>query len=343
MRKARWGSVVLGGIVAAGAVLVLAVLQVGSLGGAPAPRPVAAAPAARDGVSGAVLARPVLDPAPADAPAVAVAIPIDTNGSPAVASAPPAAPEPTPAQDLVFDDYYVHVPPGVKAPAPVLVALHGMGGSGQGMCDGVRAWADREGWVLLGPTFNYGDWTNPAAVAAEEPRFLPRLGQMLDELPNRTGVVVQPRVVLYGFSRGAQLAARFTMLYADRVRGAVIMSGGTYTLPLREATVAGSAQPLPYPFGVADVRQRFGRDADLDALRGVPFWIGVGAEDNDPAAVPAQWSPYIGNTRVERARRFAETLQVLQVPVQETEFPGLGHDIGDAEHDQALAWVRSLP
>ena len=90
------------------------------------------------------------------------------------------------------------------------------------------------------------------------------------------------------------------------------------------------------------MRQRFGRDADLDGLRGVPFWIGVGAEDNDPSAVPPQWGPYLGNPRVERARRFGEVLQGLQVSAQVTEFPGLGHDISAAEHDQALAWVRTL-
>jgi predicted esterase len=343
MWQAKRATAVLGSVVAATAVLVFAALQVAPFGSSPAPRAAAAAAVARDGTSAAVLARPARDPSPADSPPVAGSLSTDATGGPAVASPPPAAPEPSPAQDLVFDDYYVHVPPGVKAPAPVLVALHGMGGTGRGMCDSVRAWSDREGWVLVGPTFAYGDWTNPAAVAAEGPRFLPRLAQILDELPTQTGVAVQPRAALYGFSRGAQLAARFAMLYPDRVRGAVIMSGGTYTLPLRETTASGTAQPLPYPFGVADVQQRFGRDADLDALRGVSFWIGVGADDNDPSAVPAQWSQYIGNTRVERARRFAETLRALQVPVEHTEFPGLGHDVNEVEHDQALAWVRGLP
>jgi predicted esterase len=338
MQKVGRGRAIMGVVVGASALLVLAALYLGLAGGANAPRAAVAAPVARDGASTAMVARPVLDP-PSGSPAVAIVVPVPAQP----AAAAPPAPEPSPAQDLVFDDYYVHVPPGVGAPAPVLVALHGMGGTGPGMCDGVRAWSDREGWVLVGPTFAYGDWTNPTAVANEEPRFLPRLAQILDEVPAKTGVAVQPRFVLYGFSRGAQLAARFAMLYPDRVRGAVIMSGGTYTLPLRETTVSGSTQPLTYPFGVADVRQRFGRDADVDAFRGVPFWIGVGAEDNDPSAVPPQWGPYIGNTRVERARRFAETLRGLQVPVQETEFPGLGHDIGDAEHDQALAWVRTLP
>ncbi|HLH26012.1 MAG TPA: hypothetical protein VK066_26145 [Chloroflexota bacterium] len=336
MRQRTRGATILGIIVALSALLVLVALYLG-LSGSAASR-AAAAPVSHDGASAAVISRPNLDP-PADTPPVAIVVPAPDAASPAA----PPAPAPSPAQDLVFDDYYVHVPPGVKDPAPVLVALHGMGGDGRGMCDSVRAWSDREGWVLVGPTFDYGDWTNPATVASEGPRFLPRLAQILDELPAKTGHLLQPRVALYGFSRGAQLADRFALLYPDRVRGVVLMSAGTYTLPFRTTTVSGSVQPLAYPFGVADVKQRFGRDANLDALPGIPFWIGVGAEDNDPSAVPAQWSPYLGNTRVERARRFAAALQSLNVSVQETEFPGLGHDISAAEHDQALAWIRSLP
>src|SRR5579883_2542431 len=308
MRQRTRGATILGIIVALSALLVLVALYLG-LSGSAASR-AAAAPVSHDGASAAVISRPNLDP-PADTPPVAIVVPAPDAASPAA----PPAPAPSPAQDLVFDDYYVHVPPGVKDPAPVLVALHGMGGDG----------------------------TNPATVASEGPRFLPRLAQILDELPAKTGHLLQPRVALYGFSRGAQLADRFALLYPDRVRGVVLMSAGTYTLPFRTTTVSGSVQPLAYPFGVADVKQRFGRDANLDALPGIPFWIGVGAEDNDPSAVPAQWSPYLGNTRVERARRVAAALQSLNVSVQDTEFPGLGHDISAAEHDQALAWIRSLP
>src|SRR5581483_10428618 len=296
MQRTAWARAILRLVIGVSTLLVIAALLLGLAGRSGAPRPAAAAAVARDGLSPGVPARPALDPPPA-APAVVIPIPAAADPS---AAAPPPPPAPSPAQDLAFDDYFIHVPPGVADPAPVLVALHGMGGDGRGMCDGVRAWADREGWVLVGPTFPYGDWTDPANVANEGPRFLPRLAAILDEAPAKIGHAVQPRVVLYGFSRGAQLAARFALLYPERVRGVVVMSGGTYTLPLRATTVGDATQPLPYPFGVADVAQRFGRDANLDALRSVPFWIGVGAEDNDPTAVPTQWGPYIGATRVER-------------------------------------------
>ncbi len=318
-----------------GGVLVSGLLVLG-LVGSPLGRGTAAASAPSDSASAEVVVQS--PPAPqADGAA-------PTTGALAAPATDPsaAAALPTPAQDFTFDDYYVHVPAGAKDPAPVLVALHGMGGDGPGACDGVHAWADQQGWVLVGPTFDYGNWTDPEEVAREGPHYLPRLAQILDELPDRIGHPVQPQVTLYGFSRGAQLAQRFALLYPERVKAAVIMSAGTYTLPLREAEVNGKTQALKFPFGIADVRARFGQDVDLDAVRHVPFWIAVGAEDNDPSALPPQWSPLLGNTRVERARHFAAILRELQVPVQETEFPGLGHDIGSAEHDQALAWVSSI-
>lgn len=281
--------------------------------------------------------------------AVPVRLPVSEAGAGTAApGGPGAGPPPRTAEapqatahEFTVEDYFVHVPHGVSDPAPVLVALHGMGGTGPGACDGVRTWADREGWVLVGPTFAYGDWTNPEQVAREGPYYLPRLAQILDELPDRIGHPIEPQVALYGFSRGAQLAGRFALLYPERVKAAVLLSAGTYTLPLAEAAVDSIPRALPYPFGIADLAERFGRVLDLPAVRHVPFWIAVGTEDNDPTAVPAQWSPFLGASRLERARRFAAMLQSLQVPVQETEFPGLGHEIGDAERDEALAWVRS--
>src|SRR5262249_8044879 len=130
--------------------------------------------------------------------------------------------------------------------------------------------------------------------------------------------------------------------YPERVKGAVVMSAGTYTLPLLETRVDGNPQTLKFPFGIADLGARFGHDVDLDAVRRVPFWVAVGTEENDPAAVLAPSRPILGAPRVERARRFADPMRGLPVPVQETEFPGLGPDIGPAEHDQALAWVSTL-
>jgi pimeloyl-ACP methyl ester carboxylesterase len=306
----------------AGALLLVAILYAGLAGvsaareGGPGTTP--------DYTSAGPVARPALDP-PAGGPLA--------PDHPAVVA---------PGADYAFDDHFVHVPARLAAPARVLVVLHGMGGAGREMCDSVRAWSDREGWVVVGPTFAYGDWTDPSQVAREEPRLVPRLARILDELPARLGRPLDTRVVLFGFSRGGQVAERFALVYPERVRGVVVLAAGTYTLPLREAIVDGEAVPLRYPFGVADLAERFGRDLDLAALRQVPFWIGVGAADNQPG-LPAPWTPYLGDGRVERARRFAAALEGLGITARVQEFPGVGHELSEGERDAALAFVRALP
>jgi hypothetical protein len=130
------------------------------------------------------------------------------------------------------------------------------------------------------------------------------------------------------------------MLYPQRVQAVAILAAGTYTLPLRETTVGSQTVALRYPLGAADLPERFGRDLDVGALRGVAFWIGIGADDRQPG-LPAPWTPYLGDGRVERAHRFAAILETLNVAVQVAEFPGVGHDVSDAERDAALAFLAA--
>jgi predicted esterase len=263
------------------------------------------------------------------------------------AAVPPPAPVLTPlvepGAELTIGDFFVHIPPAFSDHMRVLVALHGMGGRGSDFCQALLARADREGWVVVAPTFAYGDWRDPNQVSNEESsRFIPRLHDFLLELPERTGLPLEPRVTLYGFSRGAQLAQRFAMIYPEQTLGVAALSAGTYTLPLSRTEVNGQAVTLRYPFGTADVKERFGREFNADALRGIPFWVAVGADDRNSADVPRQWDPYLGNNRVARAEAFAQWLQDNGVRVQLSVFPGVGHAMSDEERMRALDFFASL-
>src|SRR5207245_2237300 len=120
--------------------------------------------------------------------------------------------------------------------------------------------------------FAYGDWQDPAQITREESaRFIPRLHEFLQDLPARTGLTIEPRAAFLGFSRGAQLAQRFAMVYPEQTQGVAAVSAGAYTLPGRTAVVNGRSVSIPYPFGTADLRDRFGRDLDVSALQRVPF------------------------------------------------------------------------
>ncbi|HEY3116204.1 MAG TPA: hypothetical protein VGK54_05640 [Chloroflexota bacterium] len=264
-------------------------------------------------------------------------------GDMATSLPPPPAPTivRTAGTSFVVDEFYVHVPAGVVQPMRVLLAFHGMGGSGQEEADAVAPLAEGHGWVTIAPTYAYGDWSNPAQVAEEESKHLPRIVALLDTLPDLLGGSIEKRALLYGFSRGAQTAERLAIAFPDRVAGAALLSGGTYTVPQIEDR--DGISPLRYPFGVADQPSVMGHKFDPSQLSRVPFWIGVGALDTDSEAVPRAWDPYLGDNRVQRAQRLADCLGAAGAPAQVQLFAGIGHEQSAAVTGAALEFLAQVP
>ncbi len=229
-------------------------------------------------------------------------------------------------------DVFVRVPAAQSSdpaqPLQVLVALHGMGGNGADFGGALAAQADAHNWLLVAPTISYGDWTNPGQIVHEDPSLIAWLSDYIANLSQSTGLPVQPKVLLFGHSRGAQLALRFTEIHPDQVAGVAAISAGTYTLP--QSTDVQTGQPLDFPYGVADLAQTDGGQAfNASGFDAVPIWIGVGGADNNSRDVPSAWSPYIGTTRVARAQRFAQVLQSLGGDVSLTVFPNTDHTLTD--------------
>jgi poly(3-hydroxybutyrate) depolymerase len=211
-----------------------------------------------------------------------------------------------------------------RGPLKVLVALHGMGSNGTEVSAPLQAYAEHYGWVLVAPTFNYGDWTDPEQVRRDDTTFLPQLKNLLDSLPARTGLPLQPRVLIYGFSRGAQSAHRFAEFYPRSVQAVAAFSCGTYTLPFTTSP-ANASQPLAFPYGVADLQRYTGRPFDLESFQQVSFLVGIGARDNQPGDLPRQWDPYIGASRLDRAMSYARALQSLGMRVDVSVFDNTTH------------------
>jgi len=238
------------------------------------------------------------------------------------------------------DDVFVRAPANAASQQPlqVLVGLHGMGGTGDDFGAALESEADRYGWMIVAPTINYGDWTDPAQIAQEEPALVAWLSDEIRHLPERTGYAVEPRVLLFGHSRGAQLSLRFTEIDPEQVAGVAAVSAGTYTLPLAEDP---PGDPLEFPYGVADLASDDGgRPFDQVDFDRVPLWIGVGGADNNPQDVPAAWSPYLGGDRVTRARTFAQTLQGQGADVSLQVFPDVDHTLTDDMRQSASAALQ---
>ncbi len=258
------------------------------------------------------------------------------------ASAAPLAPALGPLDELGrVRSVWLHAPEGARHgdTLQVLVALHGMGGNGPDFARDLVADADRNGWLLVAPTIEYGDWRDPSQVAREEPNLTAWLASYLDALPSQTGFALRPRVLLFGHSRGAQLAHRTALFYPERVLAVAAVSAGTYTVPLTQ-TAQGKA--LPFPFGIGDFQKVTGHAWNRAALRGVQFWIAVGADDTNPADLPRQWDPYLGTTRVQRARSFSEALTGAGDRALLTLYPNAKHGLTSEMRAGACTFLRAI-
>jgi pimeloyl-ACP methyl ester carboxylesterase len=229
---------------------------------------------------------------------------------------------------------YVRTPMSSDGPVQIVVALHGVGGSGAEFAGPLAETADQQGWLLVAPTIQYGDWTDPDQVELEDPALVAWLSDYIGHVPERTGLQVKPQVLLLGHSRGAQLALRFAEIHPEQVTAVAAVSAGTYTLPLDRDPSTGQA--LDFPFGVADLGDEDGgRAFDSAAFDRVRIWIGVGANDDNPSDVPRAWDGYIGDDRLERAQAFAAALRQIGSPAALTVFPGADHTLTDAMRSEA--------
>jgi pimeloyl-ACP methyl ester carboxylesterase len=213
-----------------------------------------------------------------------------------------------------------------------------MGGGGEDFAADLKVAADQHGWVLVAPTIAYGDWTDPTQVAREDAMLIEWLATYLQQLPEQTGLQIDPGVLVLGFSRGAQLAHRFAEAYPRRVRCVAALSAGTYTMP---QVRAADGTVLSFPFGVGDFPSSVGRPFQPEQLRSVRFWVGVGGVDTNPDDVPRQWDAYEGDDRLDRAQAFVAALSAIDVSARLTVFPDAPHDLPPRMRGAAIAFLGS--
>ena len=289
-----------------------------------------------------------LDTTPAEAahgahpaqPEAVASIPVTIPQEPIVAAVAPIQQEA--ARYVAADPLptYTFVPPPSSNGQPVrlMVALHGMGGSGADMATMLGPLAAQQGWAILAPTMPYRDYRDPELVRRDG-ELLPRLRSLIDALPARTGLTFQPRVVFFGFSRGSQEAIRFSLMFPDYTLGVAGLSAGSYTLP---TTTAADGRALKYPFGTADVDTICGQKFDAAATQKIAYWIGVVGSDTRAEDVPRQWDQFVGINRVERAKRYVEILQQFGARANLEVFPNAGHEVTGAMQEHAIQFLSTV-
>jgi polyhydroxybutyrate depolymerase len=165
--------------------------------------------------------------------------------------------------------YLVRVPPQYdgKTPVPVVVMLHGGGGTGKAAAEetGWSSKADKEGFLAVFPDAMPPDPAKPSRFAGNpqmwndgSDRFYPGqkapddvafLNAMLDELAVRFAVDPR-RVFMTGFSNGASMCFRFGAEASKRlasiapVAGACWLDPLTVERPVPMCYITGTADPL---------------------------------------------------------------------------------------------------
>lgn len=220
----------------------------------------------------------------------------------------------------------VFVPASLKPsePAQLLMAFHGMGGNGQDMCDKMITFAEQNNVVVIAPTFSYNpDYTNIDVIRTEDIQITASINEIVTDFEQTSHIQLKDHYLLYGFSRGAQIAHRFATLYPERVLGVAVLAAGTYTLPFSNNPATNA--PLPWPYGVADLQTYTGKQFDETDFLKLHFWLEVGDQDTDPKGISRAWDKLLGTTRLERSKNYYQALKQAGVDVHWNLIPNTGH------------------
>lgn len=245
---------------------------------------------------------------------------------------------------------------------PLVVAIHGTGRDATRLRNEFIEFAEAEQCFVLVPLFpagvgSPGDLNAYKYLVAEDARYDLVLLDMVSELEEAYRVSFDT-FFLTGFSGGGHFTHRFLYAYPERLFGVSIVSPGVVTL---------CDPALPWPAGVGDLEQTFGRPFDAAAVARVPANLIVGDEDTatwEISVAPGHrvYIPEVnaeGVTRIVRLQALADSLRRNGNEVTVDLVPGVAHEgyhllkptfralrqllqrARDADADDAIAPVRA--
>jgi pimeloyl-ACP methyl ester carboxylesterase len=185
--------------------------------------------------------------------------------------------------------------------APTLVAIHGISRNAAEIATRFASHPDFVGVNIVAPLFDrkkFGKYQQLQAASPDQPSSDKALFKLLNGLTVDHGIDTR-RVLLFGFSGGAQMAHRIAMLYPGRVRALCVAAAGWYMMP---------DPHLLYPYGLGDAP---GQPADIARAASIPTTVVIGTLDNRVDANVNQDAAIIdrqGRTRLRRARSWTREM-----------------------------------
>lgn len=211
---------------------------------------------------------------------------------------------------------------------PLAVLVHGSGRNADILRDQFIDFAEANQCALLAPLFpcgieEPGDTHNYKRILYRGIRYDKILLSMIEEVAGIYRLETD-NLLMHGFSGGGQFVHRFFYLYPEMLSAVSIGAPGVVTLPDPDK---------PWWRGTSGMKEIFGREPDLAAMRKVAVQMVVGGDDIetwDVTVAPGSpnWVEGInetGATRVERLRSLEKAFQSLEIPVRFDVVPGVEH------------------
>lgn len=134
--------------------------------------------------------------------------------------------------------YHLYVPASLKETkrsAPLVIVLHGSGGAASQMVESWRDLAEREGFIVAGPSaLDSSRWQTPK----DGPDFL---AEMTEEIKTKHPVDAR-RVYLFGHSGGSGFAINMSLLESEYFAAAAVHASATF----REQYLDVAARKTPF-------------------------------------------------------------------------------------------------
>ncbi len=251
----------------------------------------------------------------------------------------PAPQQRTPSRKLAYHEtagscprqFFLYRPATEIAGAPLVVSVHGIARNAAAHAFRLMDEAERYGVCVVAPLFDkaqYGQYQQLEDARTGVRSDLALL-DILDAARRLTDAD-HHKILLFGFSGGAQFAHRFAMAHPTRVASAVLVGAGWYTFPNRED---------PYPFGLDTRRAGFSIQLENASLARVPQHVIVGDLDtrrDNSLRRSKRLDRTQGRTRLERAQRWVRAMQAFAPGEQAGANPtydtlgGVGHSFVDS-------------
>lgn len=197
----------------------------------------------------------------------------------------------------------------VEKPKPgktyrLVVSVHGVGASGKHGLAFLADWPALDDVIVLAPTFappkEKGREGYATSYQMSGPAHVAKLEALITELDGTWKL--HPKIILNGFSAGAQFAHRYAMLHPERVAAVAAHSGGSWA-------------------------KTEGDDRINPAAKSIPFAISCGELDTK---------------RLVAARTFSDSLKALDFAVDFHSWPEVAHTFSPGASAQTLTLVQRL-